>query len=184
MSDDNKFIVITLINSEKDNLKYTEYCKLLREKDELINAISSTDDDDLKEMLKLRLMNDVETKLGNTKVSNYYYGSAQAFQANGQTKRYRNENGFIKIETSKWKDDKIKQTVETRKNPDNWDSSVKEFVDPIIMFNKVKCMEEEDINNYDFKNHTILIKWNRHNEKKALLPGQTLEFTEEGMRIY
>ena len=157
----NKFKIVMLFKSEQDNIKYTEYCDLIDKRNKIINC----DNPNIEELTEILDM------IGNTNESNYYYGHAQPFQSNGRTKKYINDNGVLKIESSTWIGD-CEQTVETRKNPKNWDSNHKIFVPAIVLFKRIRFMDYNTIAN--FENKEFEITWN--NEKYILAPGQTIEF--------
>ena len=108
---------------------------------------------------------------------NAYWGCVQCFQRGvghvGETKRYKNVNGLLKIESSVWKNKKLPQTKENRKNPDNWDSTKKEFITPEIVLNKVKYLKDnERLDRYP--NDVVMIILN--NESKIIYPDQIVEF--------
>ena len=107
---------------------------------------------------------------------NAYWGCVQAFQSGshaGMTKKYRNVNGLLKIESSKWKDPKIKQTPETRKIAENWDESVKIFISPEIKLNKVNNLKEEDrLDKYP--DDVMMVVFD--NQKYIVYPNQCIEF--------
>ena len=80
--------------------------------------------------------NDLDDRNNEDDRINAYWGCVRAFQSGsnaGKTKKYKNINGLLKIESSKWKNPNIKQTIETRQNPENWDESVKVFIPPEIL---------------------------------------------------
>jgi len=118
---------------------------------------------------------------------NAYWGCVQAYQSGshaGETKKYKNENGLLKIESSSWKNPNIPQNKETRRNPNNWDESKKIFITPEIKLNKVKYLNEnERIDKYS--DNVVIIIFN--NEKYVLHPNQYIEFgnvDEPKVKIY
>ena len=118
---------------------------------------------------------------------NAYWGCVQAFQSGshaGETKKYKNVDGLLKIESSTWKNPNIEQTRETRKNPDNWDESKKIFIAPEIKLNKVKFLNEnERIDKYS--DNVVMVVFN--NERYVVHPGQCIEFgnvDEPKVKIY
>ena len=157
---DNRFKIITLVKSEWDDLSYTKYCKLIEERNEILEG-RSEDPEKIVEN---------EIKLGRIDVPNYYYGHADPFQQNGQTKKYKNEDGFLKIETATWIGGD--QTPEARKNPKNWDSTKKYFTPAFIKFKKIKFMTEDD--KTDYASGVIKIEWK--NKTYEVKPGQIIEF--------
>ena len=159
-SNDNRFKIITLINSEWDNLAYTKYCELIEERNKILEGKSEHPEKII----------EIEAKLGCIDIPNYYYGHADPFQQNGQTKKYKNENGFLKIETATWIGGE--KTPESLKNPKNWDISKKYFTIAFIKFKKIRYMNEKDKTDYD--SNIIRIEWK--NETYELKPGQIIEF--------
>lgn len=156
----NRFKIITLIKSEWDNLAYTKYYELIEERNEILEGRSEHPE---------RIV-EIEQKLGRVDIPNYYYGHANPFQQNGQTKKYKNENGFLKIETATWIGGE--QTPESRRNPKNWDLSRKYFTPAFIKFKKIKFMNEDD--KTDYASGVIKIEWK--NNVYELKPGQIIEF--------
>lgn len=91
--------------------------------------------------------NDLDDRTNENDRINAYWGCVQAFQSGsnaGKTKKYKNVNGLLKIESSKWKNPNIKQTMETRRNPENWDESIKVFIPPEILLHKVNYLKEDE----------------------------------------
>ncbi len=117
-----------------------------------------------------------ENKLMNR--VNAYWGCVQAFQSGsnaGCTKKYKNVDGLLKIESSTWKDDKIPQTPETRRNPDNWDESKKIFISPEIKLRKVNHLNEDDrLDKYPNSDKIMMVVFN--NVRYIVQPGQCVEF--------
>ena len=163
----NKFKIITLIKSEWDNLAYTKYYDLIEERNKILK--DKSDSSELSSEDSEKIM-EIESKLGCIDISNYYYGHAEPFQQNGQTKKYKNDNGIFKIETATWIGKE--QTPESRKNPKNWDSTKKYFTPAFIKFKKIRFMNENDTTNYS--SGIIRIEW--ENETYELKPGQVIEF--------
>jgi hypothetical protein len=113
--------VIFNLKSDEEELKYSKY------DEELIT------------------LNDLDDRIDDSDRINAYWGLVQAFQSgsnNGKTKKYKNVNGLLKIESSKWKNPNIKQSKENRQNPENWDESVKLFMPPEIILHKVDRLKE------------------------------------------
>ena len=156
----NRFKIIMLIKSEWDNLAYTKYCELIEERNKILESKSEHSEKII----------EIESKLGCIDIPNYYYGHADPFQQNGQTKKYKNENGFLKIETATWIGGE--QTPESRKNPKNWDLTKKYFTPAFIKFKKIRFMNENDKTDYD--SGVIRIEWK--NNVYELKPGQIIEF--------
>jgi hypothetical protein len=105
---------------------------------------------------------------------NVYYGYVQAFQSgsnSGCTKKYKNDDGVLKIESSTWKHENIEQTPETRKNPDNWDETRKIFTTAEIKLTKASEIYKKDILDND---KFIIMMFN--NDRRILEPNQIIEF--------
>ena len=120
---------------------------------------------------------------------NAYWGCVQAFQSGsnaGCTKKYKNVDGLLKIESSSWKDKNIKQTPETRRNPDNWDETRKIFISPEIKLKKVNKLNEDDrLDKYPNGDKIVMIVFN--NIRHILQPNQIIEFgniNEPQVKIY
>ena len=107
---------------------------------------------------------------------NAYWGCVQAYQSGsnyGKTKKYFNDNGILKIESSTWKYPNLKQTPENRRNPENWDESRKYFEICEINLQKIEKLSKLDrLDNKPKGTIIITFEGKRHN----LLPGQYVEF--------
>jgi len=109
---------------------------------------------------------------------NAYWGCVQAFQSGsnaGKSKKYKNVNGLLKIESSKWKHPEIKQTPETRRDPENWDETHKVFISPEIKLRMINYLKEDE--RIDSYKKVVLFIYN--NERYILYPGQCIEFGSE-----
>lgn len=107
---------------------------------------------------------------------NTYYGVVNAFQSGshaGQTIKYKNENGILKIESNKWKDDRIEQTRETRKDPNNWDETVKIFKTVEINLKKVNHISDDDRLDKYSENAIMMVF---ESKKYILNPGECITF--------
>lgn len=109
----------------------------------------------------------------NNNFINTYYGCVQAFQNGsnkGQSKHYYNDNGVLKIECSKWKNENIPQTPENRRDKNNWDENTKVFIVPEICLKKLTNIYKSDV----IDDKEIILYFN--NIKYVLLPKQHITF--------
>ena len=109
---------------------------------------------------------------------NAYWGCVQAFQSGsnaGKTKKYKNVDGLLKIESSTWKNPEIPQTPENRRIAENWDEEHKIFISPEVKLNKIKHLKESERLDKHPKN-SILITF--ENVQYVLAEGECIEFGE------
>ena len=109
---------------------------------------------------------------------NYYWGCAHAFQVNGQTKKYKVENGILKLESSTYIGPRREDggiDIEERNNPANWDVNNKVFITPILRFQRARNVNFNEIDEVGgIEEGEFLIKFNGMPFK--LVEGQTITF--------